>query len=816
MKKYILNIIAIIALLVASLGSSYAQLIEGYLKDGLNRNPLSGVSIYIIGNASTTTDESGYYSFKNIIESGTTITVACFVESVSYTGASRTIVVAPGTNRVDFWLNAASDADGNSYSAVAIGSQIWMGENLKVTHFSGGAEIPNINVDDAWVGLFSPAYCWYGNNEETYKDTYGALYNWYTVETGTLCPTGWHVPTNAEWTTLTTILGGGTVAAGKLKESGTSHWNSPNTGATNQSGFTALPGGMRWFDVGSFNGLTSVGSWWSSTDSSTTYAYSRDLMYDNSYMGSSAPMKQGFSVRCINDVLLPTVTTSAVSNITPLYAQCSGDVSADGGSNVTDRGVCWSLSENPTIADNKKIDVIGYGTGSYTCNLSVLTPNTQYYVRAYATNSAGTAYGTQLSFTTTGSFAPINFNSGLTYGSITDIDGNIYKTIKIGSQEWMAENLKTTRYNEGTFIPEVTDPASWDNLTAPGYCWINNDPATAKAVFGALYNWFAVGTGNLCPTDWHVPSDEEWATLVAFSGGETVAGGALKELGTTHWAAPNTGASNETGFTALPGGCRQNNGLGQVVFQYVGNQGYWWSSTDHDIWSAGSQHLGYNFSGNPQGSYIYKRVGSSVRCVKNLNPTIVTNTSDVGPGSLRDAIEYANSTIGVKETITFNFPGTGPFIIQPLSPLPAITDAVIIDGFSQPGASASGSVLLIGLDGTKAGSGSNGLSVSTDNCTVKGLVISQFSGNGIQITSGSGNLISSNSIYSNGGLGIDLGSDGATPNDTGDGDTGPNNFQNFPVLESVSFSTGSVTINGSLNSEASKSYTIQFFASKLG
>jgi len=148
---------------------------------------------------------------------------------------------------------------------------------------------------------------------------------------------------------------------------------------------------------------------------------------------------------------------------------------------------------------------------------------------------------------------PVN-NDNLVFGIMTDVDGNNYKTIKIGNQEWMAENLKTTKYKDGTSIPLFTAATPMANFTSPGYCWYNSDSATYRNSYGALYNWYAVNTGKLAPTGWHVPTEAEWNTLIAYLGGESVAGGKLKEAGTSHWSSPNTGATNEVGFSALPGG----------------------------------------------------------------------------------------------------------------------------------------------------------------------------------------------------------------------------------------------------------------------
>ena len=143
-------------------------------------------------------------------------------------------------------------------------------------------------------------------------------------------------------------------------------------------------------------------------------------------------------------------------------------------------------------------------------------------------------------------------NPWIAYGSMTDKDGNTYKTIQIGTQTWMAENLKTTKYNDRTSIPLVTDATSWSNLSTPACCWQDNVPAR-KVTYGVLYNWYTVNTGKLCPSGWHVPSDAEWNVLTDYLGGENIAGGKLKESGFKHWNKPNTGATNETHFSALSG-----------------------------------------------------------------------------------------------------------------------------------------------------------------------------------------------------------------------------------------------------------------------
>jgi uncharacterized protein (TIGR02145 family) len=204
-------------------------------------------------------------------------------------------------------------------------------------------------------------------------------------------------------------------------------------------------------------------------------------------------------------------------------------------------------------------------------------------------------------------------------GTITDIDGNIYHTVQIGTQLWMAENLKTTRYNDGTEIPLVTNKQEWLDLSTSGYCWYNNDPATYKITYGALYNWYAVNTGKLAPKGWHVPSDAEWTTLINYLGGESIAGGKMKstgtiEAGTGLWPYPNVGATNESGLAAIPAGKRNDGGS----FSSIGYNCELWSSSecDYSTYSAWYQHLSCYLINVDRIGYL-KINGFSVRCVKD-------------------------------------------------------------------------------------------------------------------------------------------------------------------------------------------------------
>jgi len=196
--------------------------------------------------------------------------------------------------------------------------------------------------------------------------------------------------------------------------------------------------------------------------------------------------------------------------------------------------------------------------------------------------------------------------------SVSDFDGNIYHTMTIGTQIWMVENLKTTHYSDGSPIPNISNNTAWANLATGAYCNYNNDTNNV-ITYGRLYNWFAIsGSRNLAPTGWHIPTDSDWATLENYLGGESISGGKLKEVGTTHWQSPNTGATNLTGFTALPGGYRKYTGS----FGYIGVYGDFWTSTEDPPLNALMQGMSYNYN-YVNNFYYYKNGGYSVRCIKD-------------------------------------------------------------------------------------------------------------------------------------------------------------------------------------------------------
>jgi uncharacterized protein (TIGR02145 family) len=336
-------------------------------------------------------------------------------------------------------------------------------------------------------------------------------------------------------------------------------------------------------------------SYISGLTASTTY-------YVRAYATNSEGTSYGENVEFTTDPPdIPTLNTLGLKSVTLTTASGGGEISNDGGLTVTARGVCWNTQGAPTIADSHSSD--GNGSGLFTSILTDLTLNTTYHIRAYATNSLGTGYGSDVEFT---QMEPI-----------TDNDGNTYSIVTIGTQVWLGDNLKTTTFNDGSSIPYVSTANEWVLATTPAFCWYNNSETDNKATYGGLYNWYAVNTGKLCPTGWHVPSVDEYTTLLNYLGGAGIAGGKLKETGTVHWADPNLGATNGSSFTALPGGGRYNLHSEGGTFADIGYYGYFWSSTSSTTTSNAYSYDMYFDLNLVSKDEFSKKDGGSVRCIKN-------------------------------------------------------------------------------------------------------------------------------------------------------------------------------------------------------
>ena len=537
-----------------------------------------------------------------------------------------------------------TDYDRNVYPTIQIGSQCWMKENLRSTHYSDGTAITAGNSSSTTVAYY---YTLQGNFN------YGYLYNWKAVMRSSsssqaspsgvqgICPNGWHVPSDAEWDELQNYVSNlsqyrcndnNTYIAKAL--AATEGWSgSTSTCAVgnaldnnNATGFSALPAG--YYSGGSYTGLGTTSLFWSSTESSNSNTYDRSLDYSNAVMTRSSHVKScGLSVRCLRDggntTQYPMVSTKTVTSVTATTAVSGGTVTDDGGYEVTARGVCWSTSHNPTIVNNDRVTSDGIGMGEFTSNITGLTPGTTYYVKAYATNEHGTNYGLEESFTT-----PVPFICGT--NTVTDYDNNVYNTVQIGEQCWMKENMRATHYADGTAITQALSSST----TTPYYY----NPGNATN-YGYLYNWPAAkGVGvdavsannqGVCPTGWHVPSNGEWTQLTQYvssqsqylcSESSTYIAKALAS--STGWsshtntcAVGNTpGSNNATGFSALPAG-----GYGSS-FYGSGSYAYFWSSTESGS-RAYNRYLAYNSSSvqsirlDADGSY--KNHGYSVRCLRD-------------------------------------------------------------------------------------------------------------------------------------------------------------------------------------------------------
>ena len=313
---------------------------------------------------------------------------------------------------------------------------------------------------------------------------------------------------------------------------------------------------------------------------------------------------------------LPIVITSQVTSITPISAVSGGNITNDGGALVTARGVIWDTLPLPTVALITKTSD-GTGSGIFSSNITGLISGKNYHVRAYATNTIGTAYGGDSSFRFGYSYLP-NID-------ITDINGNVYPTITTScGQTWTTKNLTVSKYSNGDPIPQVTDSITWGNTFTGAWCWYHNDSVNYWQ-YGKLYNWYAVhDPRGLAPAGWHIPTDAEWTNLVKCIDPATdlnctscnqslIAGGAMKETGTLHWLAPNTGADNTSGFSALPSGYRNFEYGG---FFFLGQNTSWWCTDEYDASDAYERSINYN-TANVWRDVYFKLAGKSIRLVKN-------------------------------------------------------------------------------------------------------------------------------------------------------------------------------------------------------
>lgn len=586
----------------------------------------------------------GAYIRNNGVLINSIVTECRADNGVGVTGEDGYLINNTITRNAPIGCGYVIDYDGNYYDAVLIGKQCWMKQNLRVTHFADGNTIPQ--------GTGYHAFPCYYENTSLNLAQYGLHYNWYAaMKNGAssnnnpsgvqgICPDGWHLPSYAEWDELVTYVSsqprflcnnnGGYYGKALASKIG---WNTSNSscniGAENASysrstnngtRFTGMPGG-NWDSY--FRDVNYVSYFWTSTQYNDNQAYYRYLSYSDRNMGNTSNYKdKGYQVRCLRDPQLastegqtvPVVTTAAVANVSANSATGGGNVTADGGSVVTARGVCWSTTENPTVNDSHTTD--GSGVGNFNSTITGLTANTTYYVRAYATNAIGTAYGESVSITTGGQPCP-------GAPTVTDVDGNTYATVQIGQQCWMKENLRTKHYSGGGNVD---------------FKYPNNTPAT-QSTYGLLYNWATVMNGALpsngnpsyvtgiCPNGWHVPSQSEWDQLRSYVGSlstcrcDNNANYVAKALAATNgWSNYNYSScypgynqtiNNATGFSAVPAGFFRTD-----TYYEFSVSNCFWSTTQYNNERAYRRNINYNSS--ELGSLEeYKDFYFSVRCVKD-------------------------------------------------------------------------------------------------------------------------------------------------------------------------------------------------------
>ena len=447
--------------------------------------------------------------------------------------------------------------------------------------FNNGQNLPEFTIS-AWINSISShngtiwgksgywkevVLSYSSSNQFTFLYAYPSR-NYYGIyPTSQLQPNSWHhLVIKLEFGNLYAYLNG--VLIGTSPTNGYVDWAQDNGGCSTGQNFIGLGRYCQVYNHNPFNGkLDDIGIWNRAlTPQEITNLYNSQLPTQTS-------------------LCLPTITTTSPSSVGVDTVVIGGDISNDGGSSIVLRGICYSTSPNPNMGNQRTED--GSGIGTYSAVLRGLTSSTTYYARSYAKNFNGVVvYGNEVSFTTSASLPGVRCPGTPT---VTDIDGNIYNTVQIGNQCWTQSNLKVSKYRNGDSIPTGLSDNTWQNTTSGAYAIYNNDPVN-DGLYGKLYNHYAVtDSRGLCPTGWHVPTDGEWNVLVQYldpnadtvcvnCSQSSIVVGLLKSSATQPtpggWNTPNTGSTNSSGFTALPGALRVYSGGFNGMFS-----GYWWTSS---------------------------------------------------------------------------------------------------------------------------------------------------------------------------------------------------------------------------------------------
>lgn len=693
--------------------------------------------------------------------------------------------------------NGVYDIEGNFYPTIIVDDQEWMAKNLRTHTYNDGTPV-QYQTNNGY-GSYRHV-----NGSISNTDVYGSLYDWYAMmSTHGLCPVDWHAPNDWEWSQLIQEFGGTALAGDPLKASGFDHWSTSSTG-TNSSGFGALPAGYYQSSSPMYLAFGLAAVFWSSQQEGINQQEARIKTISS---GGNIPtyarsMNYGHSVRCLKNAVPSVEYINGVSYPNSDNGTVTSKVRSTGGAPLLERGVCWSLTPNPTINDFS-VQALQVDTGIYHMGLSGLMPLTTYYIRSYATNSYGIGYSEEQTLTTLGT-APVvqtlgvsnnqdssavlsgniindggspvtdrgicignitfswNYSScqtelpdtgnwsslfeslepnfdyyyyayatndfgttngdtlmftsgpsvpyvdmgsvynistfetrvrahlyddngamvtsfgicldtvasvsitsdtfhmapivtseiyltdllpgtayfvrafainsvGISYSSVfnfttysggtpgngvVDIEGTAYRTVMISGEEWMAENLRTSHYNDGTPIMFGNEGVDWQNAGTSGvYTWMENDSTSSEVRYGKLYNGHAVIAGNVCPIGWHVPTEQEWDNMINSQGGFSNAGSTLRFAGNEYWDYYYSATSyDNVGFAALPGSSISLAGLYEGT---DGQEGAWWSSSYSSYFDhMPGYKITYDFNGVDKTDYS-PNLGMSVRCVKD-------------------------------------------------------------------------------------------------------------------------------------------------------------------------------------------------------
>ncbi len=686
--------------------------------------------------------------------------------------------------------DGVTDIDGNDYITVIIGDQEWMAENLRVTRYRDGTAIPTGLDNTEWVNTTIGAYAVYDHNAgntdgidspEEMVAIYGKLYNWFAVDNSSgLCPDGWSVPGNADWTQLAHYVasqgypiewdnpnGGGNALkscrqvdspmGGDCDTSEHPRWDAHDTHyGFNEFGFSSLPGGYRWGTSGNYSFIGKFSFWWSSSESMETDAYHRQTGFTNgSLFGAITIKNYGFAIRCLRDIAAPElynldleVNPSGAGNVTgtgayeestqvPVTASASegwefiewtGDTEhmndpLDANATVTMPAQDITLTAHfaEIITDTYELTLVALPVGGGTVEGGGMfkegaevpvtaTPKDGWEFVRWAgdtdhidnTNSASTLVTMPAADVTLTAIFETEDDQART---VTDIDGNVYLTVFIGDQEWMAANLRVTRYANGDPIPSGLNNTEWRATTEGAFSVYPHDADEAEgigsedemvAAYGKLYNALAVDDERgLCPTGWHVPSHEQWVRLknyIIYEHGATnewddpngvsaqlrscrqinsVFGGDCETDDHPRWEADELIQGLDVfGFSALPGGSRTQ--LGN--YHYLGREGRWRSTSNTIMWRT------WHSNGSIHSVWYQPGTGGAVRCVKDsgeepLRYTLSLNTDPDGAGIVQGAGEfvvYSETSISAIANVGWKFTGWAgdiQYVHDPDSPI---------------------------------------------------------------------------------------------------------------------------------------------------